>query len=95
MTHNKTTLESYRVTTRHPESRHGIPVLLCEEKPVSMAKHLNHIMQLLGVKRKDLADMLDCTTRYIDHFRTGRALPSAAFLNLLGNLIEDAQAEAQ
>lgn len=90
----KKPLESYRVTTRHPASKHGVPVLLCEEKPVSMAKHLDGIMRQLNMTRKDLSDKAGISTRQLDNFRMGRRPASAAFLNLLGDLIDAATGRA-
>ena len=81
------------VTTRHPGSRHGQPVILdALGRKMDYGHGINDAMRLLGLTRAALARHAGINVRTLDAYRMGSYPPSAAFLNVLGDLLADQQA---
>ncbi len=79
-----------RITTRHPKSKFGHPVILDErERVVDPLWGIDRVMDQLGLDRTAAAKLTGISERVLDHYRKGRVKPSTAFLNVLRDALED------
>jgi transcriptional regulator with XRE-family HTH domain len=80
-----------KITTRHPRSTHGVPVILSDAgQVINYARGIALTLDLCNITPAEIAARTGVSKRCIDHYIKGRRIPSAAFLNVLRDALEDA-----
>ncbi len=84
------------ITTSHPASRYGVPVILdvCG-KPMPPADGVMAARRLLGLSRADFAERCGVSPRTVEAWEQGRRDIEVAALNVLADLLRSASQEAQ
>jgi DNA-binding transcriptional regulator YiaG len=76
------------ITTNHPSSSYGLPVILDDDGQVmDYAAGVEELRARLGLSRQALADACGVSRRTVEGWEQGR-LPGAAALNVMGELAE-------
>ena len=77
-----------RVTTDHPLSSHGVPVILDDAGAVlGTVPGLTAALERLGLSRREFAEACGVSTRTVEGWFAGRPIHGAAPLNVLGDLL--------
>jgi hypothetical protein len=78
-----------RITTRHPASAHGVPIILDEAgKPMRVHEGVRAALDVLGWSRQDLAEASGVSLRTVEGWlSSGKTIP----VNVL-NVLADALA---
>ena len=78
-----------KVTTDHPSSRYGMPVILDDaDQPLDYAPGVRAVRAALGVSTAAIAEATGKSRRTVEDWEQGRFLPTAAALNVLGVLLD-------
>lgn len=78
------------ITTRHPASTHGTPVVLDEAgAPLDPIMGLRAALDLLGWDNRALAAVCGVSHRTVEDWLQGRRRITAAVLNVLRDALED------
>jgi hypothetical protein len=84
-----------KITTRHPKSRHGVPVIIGKTgRTMPYPEGIEAALRILRMSKQDAAKHAGIGRYTVYGYCKGRLPPSAAFLNVLRDLLEDVQAEA-
>ena len=79
-----------QITTRHPESKYGHPVILNDSGTVLDTKDgLFLALQTLGWSRADLAEKTGVSKRTIENYFLDRGKVQVHVLNVLSDALED------
>ena len=72
-----------RITTRHPASKHGVPVILDDRnRPIALALGIRVAMEALGWDKATTADRTGTSVRTVEGWLQGR--PPGAAAELIG-----------
>ncbi|MFT3992511.1 MAG: helix-turn-helix transcriptional regulator [Luteolibacter sp.] len=75
-----------RVTTKHPASSYGMPVIIDGGRVVDYATGIKAIRAKLGWSKQQLADACGVSPRTVEGWEMGRP-PTAAALNVISDLV--------
>jgi DNA-binding XRE family transcriptional regulator len=76
------------ITTRHPSSSHGLPVVLDDKgEPMDPAVGVKAARHRLGWTVAEAADRAGKNGRSITHYESGHRPPPADYLNLLSDAL--------
>lgn len=76
-----------RVTTNHPASSYGQPVILADDgSPMDYAPGIKAIRTKCGLSTQALADLCGVSRRTVEGWEQGR-MPTAAALNVMADLV--------
>lgn len=79
-----------KITTRHPMSRYGVPVILDDAGAVmDYGPGLEAVMQALGWDRHTLAERCGVSLRTTDGWRYAGRMPEVRALNVLADALAD------
>lgn len=77
-----------RITTDHPASSFGVPVVLDDDgEPMGYADGVKLIRDRLGLRAADLAERCGVSARTVEGWEQGRHAVPAAALNVMAELI--------
>lgn len=80
------------ITTRHPKSLHGLPVILDDRgKLLPYPRGIEAAIRRLRMKKTEIAARAGVNPYTVYGYCKGRIPPQAAFLNVLRDLLEDAE----
>lgn len=84
-----------KITLHHPASSYGMPVILDDAgRVMDYPDGFRAIRARLGLSVRDVGALCDCSPRTVQGWELGRP-PSAAALNALGLLLEQAAKTAK
>jgi len=75
-----------KITTRHPASSYGMPVIIDGGHVVDYAAGIKAIRAKLGWGTQQLADVCGVSRRTVEGWEMGRP-PTAAALNVMADLV--------
>lgn len=74
-----------RITTDHPRSAYGVPVILADDgTPMDYAAAIKEIRRRRGLTTRDLAALIGVSHRTVEGWESGRT-PAAWALNVLAH----------
>ena len=77
-----------QVTTDHPSSSYGVPVILADDGDVmDYAPGIKSVRSSLGLSTQQLADYCGVSRRTVEGWEAGR-MPTAAALNVMAGLLK-------
>ncbi len=76
-----------KITTRHPSSSYGVPVILDDEgRVMDYAEGVMALRKALGLSAADLAAQCGVSVHTVYGWQVGR-MPEVAALNVMGDLL--------
>lgn len=81
------------ITTAHPASRHGVPVVLIDGEPASDREGLKAALKALGWSMRKAAQETGKTVAAFDQYRAERAPVPAEVWNRLRDALEQREGE--
>lgn len=77
-----------KITTEHPASSYGIPVILDDDgNPTDYADGVKLLRDRLGLNTAELGATVGVSRRTVENWEQGRNQPSAPALKLMADLI--------
>lgn len=77
------------ITTKHPRSRHGMPVIISDAGQVmNYPRGIETVLERLHMHPDGAAKLAGINRRTLDNYRKGRIRPTAAFLNVLADALD-------
>lgn len=77
------------ITTNHPQSSYGIPVILSDDgNPLDYAGGVKALRARLNLSRAELAAACNVSHRTVEAWEQGRLMVDAAALNVMGDLLK-------
>lgn len=77
-----------KITTDHPASSYGVPVILDDEgRPMDYPEGVAAVRERLGLTQAELAAKCGVSRRTVEGWALGRPV-SAAALNVMGGLLQ-------
>lgn len=71
------------ITTKHTESKYGMPVCLIDGELVESSEGFKKIQEFLGLTNFEIAELTGKSTRAVDYYRNGsRVIPAEVWLML-------------
>lgn len=77
------------ITTEHPASSYGQPVIIIDGELQNYAPGLQKCRQALGLNCEELGEKLGVSGRTVENWEQGRRMISTPALKLLANLFKN------